>query len=338
MATEDILSQDEVDALINGVDDGDIEVSPVEQPPHDSIKGYDFTNRDRVVRGRMQTLALLNERFARFLRTSLCEMLHRSVEITPGEVQVMKFSEHLYSLFAPTSLNVIQMHPLKGSGLIVFDPQLVFAVLDNYFGGEGRFETKMSEREFTATELRIINKLLQLCFDKLKTAWQPIMDVELELLNHETNPEFASIVNPTDAVIVSSFSIGLDGGSGELHITFPYAALEPIRELLETTIKNEPTEDDGRWHQAIREELMSVDVELSAMLTETKLTVEQVLNLDVGDILPIEMPNYVVTKAEDIPIFRANYGEHNEQAALKIIDIIEHPREIVLVQQTPKES
>ena len=331
MAVHDILSQDEVDALINGMDGGDIETTP-EEPinrQQEGARSYDFGNEDRIIRGRMPTLEMVNERFARQIRISLFNLLHRSAEVSSGSVQIMKFSEYIHTLFVPTSLNMIHMHPLRGTGLVVFEPKLVFAILDNYFGGEGRFQARIEGREFTATELRVINLVLQICFKDLKEAWQPVLGIDFEFVHHEVNPQFANIVSPSEVVVVSTFNIELDGGSGDIHITLPYSLLEPIRELLDTGLQSDRSDDDSRWPTAMREEIMQAKVELSAKLAEARMTLRKVVDLKPGDIIPIEMPELVVAMAEDIPVFRTTFGEHNNKAALKIMELIEHPKEIV---------
>jgi len=328
MAAHDILSQDEVDALINGVDGGDIETDSANDTADEDLRSYDFGNEDRIIRGRMPTLEMVNERFARQLRISLFNMLRRSAEISSGSVQIMKFSEYIHTLFVPTSLNMIHMHPLRGTGLIVFEPKLVFCVLDNYFGGEGRFQARIEGREFTATELRVINMVLHTCFEDLTEAWSPVMAMEFEFVHHEVNPQFANIVSPSEVVVVSTFNIELDGGNGDLHITLPYSLLEPIRELLDTGLQSDRSDDDGRWPKSMRDEIMEAKVNLSASLTETVMTLQQVLDLKPGDIIPIEMPEMVTTLAEDVPVFQSTFGEHNNKAALKIIKFIDHPKEI----------
>ncbi len=327
MATEDILSQDEVDALLHGMDGGDIETeTPVEERP--STRSYDFGNEDRIIRGRMPTLEMVNERFARQLRISLFNLLRRSAEISSGTVQIMKFSEYIHTLFLPTSLNLIHMHPLVGTGLIVFEPKFVFTVLDNYFGGEGRFQARIEGREFTSTEQRIIKMILDVCFEDLTEAWEPVMKVDFEYVHHEVNPQFANIVSPSEIVVVSSFNVELEGGSGDIHITLPYSLLEPIRELLDTGLQSDHSNDDGRWPKAMREEILGAKVNLSATLTETVMSLQDVVNLKAGDIIPITMPETVTTMAEDIPVFQSTFGEHNNKTALKIVKIIEHPKEI----------
>jgi flagellar motor switch protein FliM len=269
MAVHDILSQDEVDALLNGLGGDDIQQNKPELDEFGKPRRYDFGNEERIIRGRMPTLEMINERFARYLRINLFNMLRRSAEISVGGVQVMKFSEYVHTLFVPTSLNLIQLQPLRGTGLIVFEPKLVFTILDNYFGGEGRFQARIEGREFTATELRVIRMVLNLCFTDLTEAWSPVMPVKFEFVSHEVNPQFANIVSPSEVVVISTFHIELDGGGGDLHITLPYSMLEPIRELLDTGLQSDRSADDGRWAKSMREELMLADVTVSATLAQT---------------------------------------------------------------------
>ncbi len=327
MAAHDILSQDEVDALINGVDGGEIETNSTNEATNKQTRNYDFGNEDRIIRGRMPTLEMVNERFARHLRISLFNMLRRSAEISSGSVQIMKFSEYIHTLFVPTSLNMVHLHPLRGTGLVVFEPKLVFCILENYFGGGGRFQTRIEGREFTPTELRVINMVLQTCFQDLTEAWSPVIDLDFEFVHHEINPQFANIVSPSEIVVVSTFTIELEGGSGDLHITLPYSMLEPIRDLLDTGLQSDRSDDDGRWPKAMRDELMTAEVNISADLTKTVMSLQQVLDLKPGDIIPINMPETVTTYAEDVPMFKSTFGEHNNKAALKIIKLIEHPKE-----------
>lgn len=336
MAVHDILSQDEVDALLNGLGDGELETSSNIDPETGKPRPYDFGNEERIIRGRMPTLEMINERFGRYLRISLFNMLRRSAEISVGGVQVMKFSEYVHTLFVPTSLNLIHLHPLRGTGLIVLEPKLVFTILDNYFGGEGRFQARIEGREFTATELRVINMVLNLCFRDLTEAWSPVMEVDFEFVNHEVNPQFANIVSPSEVVVISTFHVELDGGGGDVHVTFPYSMLEPIRELLDTGLQSDRSMDDGRWAKALREEIKIAEVELWANLTQSTLSLEQIIKLKPGDIIPIDMPKHVVTMVEDVPMFRASYGEHSEKAALKIQEIIEHPKDHTPTYQLKK--
>ena len=229
----DLLSQDEIDALLHGVSGGDVETETDEEVPEGEARGYDFTSQDRIVRGRMPTLEMINERFARYFRISLFNMLRRAGEISVSGVQMLKFAEYVHSLFVPTSLNLVRVPPLRGTALFVLEPKLVFALVDNFFGGGGRFHTKIEGREFTPTELRVIQMVLDLAFKDLSQAWKPVMDVGFDYQSSEVNPHFANIVSPTEVVVVNTFRVELDGGGGDLHVTMPYSMVEPIRQLLD---------------------------------------------------------------------------------------------------------
>lgn len=326
MAVHDILSQDEVDALLNGIDGDEIETEAVEED-NGEARGYDFGSEDRIIRGRMPTLEMINERFGRYLRISLFNMLRRSAEVSVGGVQVMKFSEYIHTLFVPTSLNIVHMNPLRGSGLIVFEPKLVFAILDNYFGGEGRFQARIEGREFTTTELRVIHMLLELCFADLETAWEPVLPMKFEFVSHEVNPQFANVVSPSEVVVISTLHVELDGGGGDIHITMPYSMIEPIRDLLDTGIQSDSATDDGRWGRSMREEILIADVEMSAELAQIEMSLKNILQLKPGDILPFDMPTEVVSKIEGLPMFNATFGEHDNKVALKINSLIPHPED-----------
>ncbi len=321
MSGADILSQDEIDALLHGVSDGDVETED-DAAEEGDFTPYDFASQDRIVRGRMPTLEMINERFARFFRISLFNKVRRSVEISVNGVQMMKFAEYVHSLFVPTSLNIVKMNPLRGTGLFVFDPKLVYIMVDNYFGGEGRFHTKIEGREFTATELKIVEGVLQRAFEDLAEAWSPVLQVEFEFLSAEVNPHFANIVSPSEVVVVSTFNVELEGGGGELHITFPYIMLEPIRELLDAGVLSDHVEMDERWSQALREEILDAELELKAELAQARLTLGEVNKLQPGDVIAIDMPDTVVLRAAGVPVFECEHGVHGGNKALKIKDHI----------------
>src|SRR5699024_950120 len=249
----DLLSQDEIDALLHGADEVEEETSG----SGDGIAQFDFSSQDRIVRGRMPTLAMVNERFARHMRISLFNMMRRTAEVSVNGVQMIKFGEYVHSLFLPTSLNMVRFRPLKGIGLVTMEARLVFILVDNFFGGDGR-HAKIEGREFTPTERRVIQLLLKLVFEDYKEAWAPVMDVEFEYLDSEVNPTMANIVSPTEVVVVSSFRIELDGGGGDFHVTLPYGMLEPIRELLDAGVQSDKGENDLRWSKALRDEILDV--------------------------------------------------------------------------------
>ncbi|RRQ20906.1 flagellar motor switch protein FliM [Thiohalobacter thiocyanaticus] len=316
----DLLSQEEIDALLHGVGSGDIETEADDGGGDGEAQNYDFTSQDRIVRGRMPTLEMINERFARYFRISLFNMLRRQGEISVGGVQMLKFGEYIHSLFVPTSLNLVKINPLRGTALFVFDPKLVFSAVDNYFGGDGRFHTKIEGREFTPTEQRVIQRMLDRAFEDLFQAWRPVLPVEFEYLNHEVNPQFANIVSPTEVVVVSTFHIELEGGGGALHITLPYSMVEPIRDLLDAGVQSDRSDVDERWRIAIKEEMKDAEVELSSQLAETTITFRELMEMQPGDVIPIDMPETILLRSEEIPLFRGRLGSTNGNKAVKILD------------------
>ena len=323
MSANELLSQDEIDALLHGVDDGDVETENDLELQDGVAREFDFASHDRIVRGRMPTLEMINERFARSFRISLFNMLRRSAEISVSGVQMLKFSEYIHSMFVPTSLNIVKIHPLRGSALCVFDPKLVFILVDNYYGGIGR-HAKIEGRDFSATEQRVVHMVLEDAFKDLENAWKPVMQIEFEFSSMEVNPQFANIVSPSEVVVVSTFHIELDGGGGDFQVTIPYSMVEPIRDLLDAGIASDIADKDERWVISLREEIKLAEVDLTCSLTEVKLPLIDILNLKEGDILPITMPEMVTLRAENIPVLRGKVGESKGNKAVKIIEVVDH--------------
>ena len=319
MAVQDLLSQDEIDALLHGVDDGLVQTKMAAEPG--SVKSYDLTSQDRIVRGRMPTLEMINERFARYTRISMFNMLRRSADVAVGGVQVMKFGEYVHSLYVPTSLNLVKIKPLRGTALFILDAKLVFKLVDNFFGGDGR-HAKIEGREFTPTELRVVRMVLEQAFIDLKEAWQAIMEVNFEYINSEVNPAMANIVGPSEAIVVSTFHIELDGGGGDLHVTMPYSMIEPVREMLDAGFQSDLDDQDERWVKALREDLLDVDVPLSATVARRQLRLRDILHMQPGDVIPVELPEELIMRANGVPSFKVKLGSHKGNLALQVIEPI----------------
>jgi len=320
MATADVLSQDEIDALLHGVDDGDVDTDGDEELNDGTARSFDFNSQERIVRGRLPTLEMINERFARNFRVSMFNLLRRQAEIAVGGVQMMKFAEYVHSLYVPTSLNMTKIDPLKGTGLFVIDPKLVFIVVDNFFGGEGRFYNKIEGREFTPTEQRVISMLLEQIFKDLEDAWKPIKPLKIEYQSSEVNPHLANIVSPTEVVVVSTFRVDLEGGGGDLHVTLPYSMIEPIRDLLDAGVQSDMSEVDDRWRLSLRDEIFESKVEVKSFMADVEINLSEINNLKVGDIIPFDMPDQIILEAEEIPLFRGEIGVSRGNAAVKIIE------------------
>ena len=320
----DLLSQDEIDALLHGVDDVEDEVVGGDENIG-SMKNFDFSSQDRIVRGRMPTLELINERFARHMRISLFNMLRKTAEVSINGVSMVKFGEYQNTLYVPTSLNMVRFRPLKGTALVTMEARLVFILVENFFGGDGRFHAKIEGREFTPTERRIIQLLLKVVFEDYKEAWSPVMGVEFEYLDSEVNPTMANIVSPTEVIVVSSFHIEVDGGGGDFHVVFPYSMVEPIRELLDAGVQSDKMDTDVRWSKALRDEIMDIPVEMKVNLLESKISLRDLMDLEAGDIIPVEMPEAATVFVEELPTYRGKVGKSNDKLAVQITEKIKRP-------------
>lgn len=315
----DILSQDEIDALLHGVDNDEVDTKPDE-----SLSGeahtYDLASQERIVRGRLPTLEMINQRFARLFRISLFNMLRRSPVIDTGNVKMLKFGEYVRNLFVPTSLSLVRIKPLRGMSLFVVDPKLVFIIVDNFFGGDGRFHTKIEGREFTPTEIRVVQLVLDLAFKDLQEAWMPVKPLEFDYQHSEVNPQFANIVSPSEIVVNSVFHVELEGGGGDFHITMPYSMIEPLRDVLGAGVQSDRAEVDERWTHALREEMKDAEVDVESTLATTELTLREVLDLKAGDVVPIDVPELHTVRVEGVPLFRAKYGTSKGMNALRIVE------------------
>lgn len=325
----DLLSQDEIDALLHGADE--VEEEQIEEGSDGggaATSDFDFSSQDRIVRGRMPTLEMVNERFARHMRISLFNMMRKTSEVSINGIQMIKFGEYVHTLFVPTSLNMVRFRPLKGTALITMEARLVFILVDNFFGGDGRYHAKIEGREFTPTERRIIQMLLKVIFEDYKEAWSPVMDVSFEYLDSEVNPSMANIVSPTEVVVISSFHIELDGGGGDFHVALPYSMLEPIRELLDAGVQSDKEDTDMRWSKALRDEIMDVPVELTTKFIETEISLQYIMDMKAGDIIPVEIPDHITVLIEDLPTYRAQLGRSRDNLALKIQEKIKRPESV----------
>lgn len=325
MSGQDILSQDEVDALLFGVDDGQVDTEP--GPAPGEVRPIDVANHERIIRGRMPTLEMINDRFARQFRISLFSLLRRTSLVSTKGVETKKFSEYVHTLHVPSSLHLVRVKPFSGTAMVVVDPRLVFRLVDNYFGGDGRFYSKIEGRDFSDTELRVVELLLNHVFEDWCTAWSPVMDIRFEYQSSEVNPQFANICSPTEVVVVSGFEVELEGGSGQLHITMPYSMIEPIRSQLDAGIQSDRGDLSDRWSKALREEINLASLELLGVLLEQKLKLKDVLELEAGDIVPVEFPEQSELRVEGIPVMRGRFGVSNGFNAIKIDQMLKHSDE-----------
>ena len=313
----DFLSQDEVDALLKGVT-GETDEPVSADDGEGSVRNYNIGTQERIVRGRMPTLELINERFARYLRIGLFNYMHRTTEISVGPIRVQKYSEFIRNLVVPTNLNLVAAKPLRGTSLFVFDPNLVFLVVDNMFGGDGRFHTRVEGRDFTATEQRIIQGMLNVVFTEYSKSWKPVYDMSFEYIRSEMNSQFANIATPSEIVISTSFSLEFGGTAADMHICFPYSMVEPIRDLLYSSMQSDQLSTDQRWIVMLRKQLKDAEVEITAKLASTTVTLGQILKMQEGDIIPLHIPEIITAHVDDIPLIECRYGLQGGQYAIKV--------------------
>jgi flagellar motor switch protein FliM len=321
---QQILSQDEVDALLQGIT-GESQKLEQEEAPVDGVRDYNLASQERIVRGRMPTMEVVNERFARNLRLGLFNLIRKSPEISIGGIKVQKFSHFLRAIVVPTNFNIVSIKPLRGSGLVVCDPNVVFAAIDALFGGAGKFQTRIEGRDFSPTEQRVIMRLLETICAEYRKAWQGIYPLEFEYQRSEMQPQFANIAAPSEVVVATSFTLEIGESSGAVHLCLPYATLEPIRDVLYSTTQSDSAEPDRRWVNLLKTQIQAAEVDLVAELARAPATVEQLLAFKPGDFVELDLAPTIQAKVDGVPIFDCTYGTANNRYAIKIDRMTANP-------------
>jgi flagellar motor switch protein FliM len=318
---QSILSQDEVDALLQGIT-GESQKLEQEEVHSVGVRTYDLASQERIVRGRMPTMEIINERFARNIRLGLFNFLRKSPEVSIGSIKVHKYSAFLREIVVPTNFNIVSVRPLRGSGLIVCDPTLVFAVIDALFGGAGKYHTRIEGRDFSPTELRIIQRLVDVVTAEYKKAWVGVYPLELDYQRSEMQPQFANIATPSEVVVSTSFTMEIGDTTGTIHFCIPYATLEPIRDVLYSTVQGDSNEPDRRWVKLMKAQIQDANVELVAELGQAPATVEQLLSFKPGDFIELDLQPGIEAKVAGVPVLACHYGTSNGKYALKIDQLL----------------
>lgn len=315
----EILEQDEIDALLNGVNSGEVDTAPKGATAEDRgvARSYDFSTQTRIVRGRMPTLEMINERLARALRLSIFGLLRKSPEVSVQGISMPKYAEYIPTLAVPTSLNLMRFLPLSGTGLLIFDSKLVFTFIDMFFGGNGR-HAKIEGRDFTPTENQIIEMLMEQVVTGLREAWAPVAAVDVEFLSREMNPNFANIVSPTEIVVVSKLRVNIEGRGGEIHITLPYSMLEPMKDTLRAGMQSDRADREERWSQILRNELEECDVNLVTQLGTVNMTVSKLLDLRPGDIIPCDFDGKATVASDGVALFTGLLGQQSGKRVVRV--------------------
>ena len=322
----EVLSQGEVDALLRGVGDGDIETETDEAPEEVSgIVPYDLTSQEKTIRGRLPTLDIINQMFSRLFKNTFTTLMRKSVNVSTVSTDTIKFGDFLRSLPVPSSMHIFRMEPLRGHGLVIVESKVVFAVVDTFFGGSGAKETRIADRDFSAIETRMTKTVILSVLHDLEEAWRPVHTVTTSFVRSEGNPQFAAIVPPTDIVLVILFEIEMENMTGTLTICLPYEAIEPVIPKLKAQFQSEKLEVDQVWVSRLRAELLSTEIEIITELGTTEITPEDLMGFKVGDtlILGNDVTDPLILKVEGNPKFKGFPGVSRGNKAIQITEVIE---------------
>jgi flagellar motor switch protein FliM len=323
METDEILSEEEVDALMDGVASGEVDTG-TGAPPGVAVP-YDLTNQDRIVRGRLPVLEKINERFGGYLQNGLEQMLQRPVEVSVEGLQTVRIADYIHSLGVPVSLNLVAVDSLPGEALVVFDPALVSMVVDIYFGGSGQPHGLVVGREFTPTEIRVSQLVLNQVFHDLKDAWEPVLTASFRHLRSEVNPQYSSLASSREMLVISSFRLEAGETGGEFHVGFPFPMLEPVRGLLDGGQQKGRQDNEERWLQAMKQKLQEANVQIFGRVAETELALRDVFNLKAGDVITVTAPEEVTLLVGDRPVLQGRFGLHKGRNAVRVTGRFDDP-------------
>jgi len=317
-----ILSQDEVDALLKGMTGGEIEVETDQAPDADGVIAYDLTNQDRIIRGRMPTLEIINDRFARIFRTSISAALRKVVDVSTTSIDMIKFGEFMRSLPVPTSLHIFKMDPLRGHAIMVIETRLVFNLVDSFFGGDGKSDIKIEGRDFTPIENRVTKRVVEMVLSDLEKGWKPVHEVKMVYHRSEINPQFAGIVPPTDVVVVIKFDLEMEQAAGTIIICIPYSTIEPIRNKLYAGFQSDQLEVDMEWMRRFKKQLREAEININVILGNATITGRELLALKPGDVIQLDQDasDPVIALVQGVPKFKGMPGLADGNQAMKITE------------------
>jgi flagellar motor switch protein FliM len=316
MTMKEALSEEEMEALMDGVAAGRVGTASV--VPAGQAIPYDLADQDHIVRGQLPVLEMINVRFVRHFENGLTNILRSRIEVSVDSLQTVRLADYIHSLGVPVSLHLVGMKPLSGEAVVVFDPELVFSVVDIFFGGDGNCQDQENARELTPTERRVVQRVLNQILKDMKDAWEPVLPVEFEFHATEASPQYTSIATSREMLVISSFRVELNDGGGEFHIGLPCSMLEPISELLDGGLQRSQAQDRDYWLLALQQKLQEVDVEVRGVFAETELTLREVLGLKAGDVIPLKLPDRVTLQVDDVTLFSGQFGLHKGRNAVKI--------------------
>jgi flagellar motor switch protein FliM len=320
-----ILSQDEVDSLLDGITEGKVETETDVSEGTPTVEVYDFSMPAGPVHLRLPALGIINERLVGLLRTDLQAASRSVIDVNLASTETVKFSDFYLSLPMPSSLNIFSIEPLRGFSLIVLEGPLVFSFVDSLFGGTGVSHVKLEGRLFTKIETKIVEKIVKIILNDFQKAWADVYEINTAFIRSEMDPQFVGIGTPEDLVIVNKYEVQLENGNGFITICIPYSSIKPIKEKLKNKFRREKMAIDQSWKKYIQERIQETMVELSCTMGMAKINGSELLGLKVDDIIMLEQKsgNSVIVNVENIPKFKGYPGACNKRKAVKIIDRLE---------------
>ncbi|HAZ14066.1 MAG: flagellar motor switch protein FliM [Bdellovibrionales bacterium GWA2_49_15] len=325
-----VLSQEEVDALLNAVNDessvsidenGGFETASEED---ENIQTYDLTNQDRVIRGRMPILEIIYERFIRQFRVSLSNSLRKISSISMISTDLLKFGEFVNTLPIPSCMCIMRFNELRGPVLLVFESKLSYAIIDSYFGGTDRPFTKIEGKEFTQIELSFMKKVMEMAISDLEEAWAPVHRIDAQYIRTEINPQFVGVVPPSDVIIATTLEVEFESASGTIMIVVPYSTIEPIKHKLSSSFQTDNDMADSIWTQAMNKHLKQTSATLVVKLGEAEMTVGDLITLEKGDIIPLhqEASGEVSVAVEGVEKVKCLIGTYKGNRAIQVTRVI----------------
>lgn len=349
-----VLSQSEVDALLSAVSDGSVDVGAGAAggggggvtataggaaggggvsaaavvgatAANIEVTPYDLTNQDRVIRGRMPTLDIIYERFIRLYRMSLSNALRKIATISIISTDLLKFGEFVNTLPIPSCMCIMRFESLRGPALLVFESKLAYALVDSFFGGTDRPYTRIEGKEFTRIELSIMYKVMELAIKDLEEAWAPVHKSDILFVRTEVNPQFVGVVPPSEVIISTTFEVELENASGTIALVIPYSTIEPIKGKLNASFQSEADRGDKEWVAKMEDHLATVETNVQVNLGVAEITVGDLVNLNVGDIIPLKQDadGELEVLVEGVPKYRCFFGVSRGNKAFQVTRPIE---------------
>ncbi|MFO1349984.1 MAG: flagellar motor switch protein FliM [Gammaproteobacteria bacterium] len=316
MTQDELLTKDEREALLEGIQES--QATSRAHPNPDEVLPYKLVSPANAVTGILKVLDTIHERFAHRLRIRMNELLRRDVDVAPTAVEVCDYGEFMNSLRAPCAISLIAAQPLNGPGLLIFDHDLVFVLVDVFFGGKGRRYLPAAARDFTVVENRLLQRLREAVLRCMEAAWEPFVAVQCALLGVESNPQFVTAINTRDALAVTTVQVKLDDGQYALHLALPCAMFDPVRgALLASQSKDHPSHSE-RLRRLLGEGVKNSPVTVRALIGGTELSLREVLSLQAGDFIPLDDAMNAILEVDGVPVHAGHYGVAHGRRAVKI--------------------